>query len=276
MYNQREEREERLNRVRKASSFYSGNKHSSRRSLLRIVVIVTIVVLLTWYAKQGRNNPFIFEKKCILAGNSSVTWLALVRSPDYATILPLSVSSGAEGVQFPFDSISLVTLPSFSPSLSKVTPEPVQQITLGIDTIEPEGASDNSPTFATSRYTLDSGGKIRVVAGDNNVPGLLAELDKITFLICDSRFGVSDSIMLPVLKESIDILIISRAEDMEIRSLRNHFRPRKVIALPPGSYRKSSGEKSNIISPDSKHFYYQIQKNAMNKISIQKDQADFL
>ncbi|MBD3320227.1 MAG: hypothetical protein GF350_03940 [Chitinivibrionales bacterium] len=268
MNSSKNERENRLKRARSRSSFFARNKKPNPRGFLKIIILITIITLLTWYAKQGRNNPLLFDKKLVLAGSAGAIYLASVHSPGSASIILLSPPTSGDTLSLPFDSISVISASLADSGKMTIRPEPLHRITLAPLSDSTAWNPEKSPSLPSSYYTFSSGGLIRIIAPAQKARCLLAELHKLRILICNRFFTVEDTAAIDALRENIDILVYTGPAGPEIRRLRTLFRPRKVIAFSPGMPVSEKESGTTFFRPENPAFQFRIRKNAMNKIEI--------
>jgi len=212
-----------------------------RFHILRVAALIFAAALLSWYSRQGINNPFAGTKIIQITGSAGEYGLALSAGKPPKQLITLFVPKN---------------LPSDNPALQEKTKDRWELITLGQDidfsafAAPPQlwtvlGQGDAEKTCSTAlgwpqpHKSAQAGTSGRIVwktvyPFSDSASAVLLTVDKTTTLICDSF--IYDYLSKDVhsqFKEKLDLLIIPPADAETVKKTRELFRPRLLAVIPP-------------------------------------------
>jgi len=257
---------ERFERIRERRGTFSFNQNRMGRfHWVRVFCLIFAAALLSWYARQGGNNPFAGTKTIRLAGGESGYTLMCSAGRDPAKRIvtlfaPVKLSSSdtqllREEISGEWELITLSQTINFDafprpPRLWTVlSQQPAQayvnNVEISADSIEIPVADSSSitsyndwpePIFNTQAGTAGRMFWQTVYPFGDSIRAVLLTVDKTTTLVCDSSvFTKSSKETRSQFKEKLDLLIIPSASYETAKQMREIFRPRFVAVIPPCS-----------------------------------------
>jgi len=269
-----------------------------RFHLLRVLVLIFAVGLLSWYARQGGNNPFAGTKTIRIASgeNGYAIMCSAGKTPAKRIVTlfaPEKLSSSdikllMEDVTGEWNLITLCqtidfnAFPNPPQSWTILSPQttmiPVDNTEIpaedaeasAINTEDSAEAYDNWPEPFFNTQAGAAGRffwQIVYPLGDS-VHAVLLTVDKTATLICGSSvLSGSSKNTRSQFKEKLDLLIIPSADAKTVMETREIFRPRFIAVIPPCDTSAKTHLKNIICADDSKNWEYKF-KAKRGKLSF--------
>lgn len=239
---------------------------------IKVIMLLALTAALTWYIRQGKNNPFEKPNHILIGGDAYACYLALPSDTTLVAVVSpenkLDVNAVAPHGPWTLLSNSLSVM---TPSRTDIVP-PVEWRLWE----QTESKLEYPPGWPHPTSMKPSELRGNITIRKVNDPTLTVPIYEIIArdLIClvvDSRTMNMDTSEISPFRERIDIVISTNTTDSSVLALRNHFRPRYCIALPPNSFTLRGPEYRNILCPssDTIRFEFTAKNNTVAVDTIQ-------
>jgi len=255
---------------------YPGTGH-----WIRVLFFFFLIIVITWYARQGYNNPFAFRPQ-----------VNLIRSKDYIYIRCFKKLKKRETDSFLLLLSNFTIKNQIKPSdtfpetVTFITPDVRNDIynsfaappsnfiildtSLANDTIH--GLPDEwpRPSFTNDMAGIKDIALHYLYPFDDSLKAIYLEYNDIKVLLFNDTQMTVDTIKESFLKEKIDVVIINTTSEIPVLKLRELLRPRYLIVLPAVKTGEDIRSISNIIRPQSSDFCYKIVKDSKKRLFIKE------
>ncbi|MBD3390897.1 MAG: hypothetical protein GF418_02535 [Chitinivibrionales bacterium] len=249
--------------------------------VVRLLMLVVIVLGLTWYSRQGRNNPFAREPYIEIGANAGWCFLrcATRNAPDARESIVLLHRLAADTVSRYGPSPRTWTLftygiPAGLDAYFTVPPVAWFVFDPPDETGTAPGASgDDWPRPVPAGRQVTAGGADFSRVAAFGIPGQIASVDfaALKAAIVTAADFPPDSIKGSSFKETFDIVVCVGTTARQTRHIRNLLRPKHVIVLPPDQSPSGRTKRmENILRPSRAPFAYVFSRNAREKIRMER------
>ena len=245
----------------------------------RIIFLLFLIITLTWYAKQGYNNPFASRLHFQLVGSGGNTYLHCFRkvkkkkTDSFLLLLPNfnSHSQKSSPINFP-ETGTLITTETRKDIYSNFKTPPAHWVildtSLSNDTLPELPQTWPKPAFTNTIAGIKDISVNLVYPFDDTQKAVSLEYNKIKSILINNNQLLLDTTKESFFKEKFDIAIINTPSELSILKIREILRPRYLIVLPSVNTDEERQSFSNIIKPETDDFFYEIFKDSKKRLFV--------
>ena len=239
---------------------------------MRVFILIFAAALLSWYSRQGGNNPFAGTKTIRLAGDKSgytlICGAGKTQAKRVVTLFAPVTLSSSDNKQFQEElsgewdlvtlsqAINFHTFPHPPQSWTILSPQSTQ---ISVDNVKTAYDNWPEPIFNTQAGMINRFFWQIVYPFSDNAHAVLLTVDKTTTLVCDSSVFAHSSIKTrSQFKEKLDLLIIPSADAQTVKEMREIFRPRFVAVMPPCGIPAGTNLQNIICAEDGESWEYRF------------------
>ncbi len=229
-------RQEKYRAIQERKSFSFGKKRTGRAYKIRLLAIVLITALLTWYIRQNRNNPFLPETRIRLGAGDGIVFVQtfdkindgfdnrafIIAAPAFERPLP------PDALEAPGRLISAGDTPI--PASWHSTPP---QQWLHINSGAAPGAPAAPPQWPAPG-AVDSGSTAwvsQLISERGDPLGYTFEFAKRSILVWRREMAPADAFDPGLYKEKFDMVVCIEGAPGTVRRFRELLRPRLLVAV---------------------------------------------
>ncbi|MBN1759713.1 MAG: hypothetical protein JW863_15405 [Chitinispirillaceae bacterium] len=223
---------EKYNRIRQRQSFSFQKKKTGTAWRMKVLLLITVVAVLTWYGKQETNNPFSPRNTITVSGNRSGLVVYLhrqYRKSGYHLAVAqgtVTMPHGGE-ISFPQEKWDLVSDTDAIGFFDRYPP-PQSWYVLS-DSGTPAAKSEWPIPQQLGDTAIGSVTFKRVHPFHDQRTALLLEFSDASFLLVDGTTFACTPSDTTKFKEKLDFLVITDAAPGTIIDYRSVFRPQYTI-----------------------------------------------
>ncbi len=257
-----------------------AKKKLGRVYWFRIFFTLFLFLLLSWYIRQGKNNPFSSPVRVCVGGASDSWYIHCFKSEKrverddllFLATEPLYTNHAAAALHFP-KTATLVTLTKKNIPHNRFVAPPENWIVLN----KPLPADSNIATPATwpePEYLNAIAGGIReatlyyIHPFSEPSEDIYLEYHAIKIAVINSMPSRPEALRESPFKEKIDVVILNAAAP--VLTVRETLRPRFIIVLPRAHTVAATETAANILTPGAGVFSYEIYRDSRRTLQVKK------
>lgn len=259
-------RSERIARIHR--EWATPRRRLDPRHYARILVLLVVTGLLTWYARKGRNNPFTAPKTVSVNGDSTHHLIRFAASDPALgkEIVLLLKTAGDQDTSRCDPPVTEWTLISFG--AHQHSPEYFQSPPVKWFVVDPAADSNDTLPKETAGWprpvrvgAIERRARVSIRwihALDDSARMVWAELGKISVVAGRQSYARCTGHLTDMLRERADVAVFSGVSDSAALALRRCLRPLHMIAVPAGACISDSCREAGILSPRGNRFTYRF------------------